>query len=149
MPVACRKETYSSKLVLKDVVSGLPKVGSSPWPSNPDMFRTEVISLCFFIFLGIIDGMKILPTTKLGKRSLLLLVIFFALIASNTVIVRGIFKQEVGAALTDNLFLTALCFAAAAIITGIISVWKYKERSLLIFAYVVFGPLLTISLFGV
>jgi len=27
---ACRKETYSSKLVLKDVVSGLPKVGRIP-----------------------------------------------------------------------------------------------------------------------
>jgi len=38
---ACRKETYSSKLVLKDVVSGLPKVGRIPpgVPKQAPVFR--------------------------------------------------------------------------------------------------------------
>jgi hypothetical protein len=40
MPVACRKEIYSSKLVLKDVDSGLPKVGQvPPGPPFPVMVK--------------------------------------------------------------------------------------------------------------
>jgi hypothetical protein len=44
--VAVRKETYSSKLVLKDVVSGLPKVGRVP-VAPPNKKRSKVTSFFF------------------------------------------------------------------------------------------------------
>ena len=50
---ACRKETYSSKLVLKDVVSGLPKVGRIP----PGVPLGSCLNSCYSLIMKIVHSL--------------------------------------------------------------------------------------------
>lgn len=97
--------------------------------------------------------MKILPVTKLGKWSLILLVGFFLLFIFTTVVIVGLFHQEGGNSFTDNLFISIPMFSAfgcaiAAFVAGVVSVWKYKERSLLVFVPIGLGLIITLFIIG-
>lgn len=97
--------------------------------------------------------MKILPATKLGKWSLMLLAGFFLLFIFTAVVIIGLFHQEGGDSFTDNLYISIPMFSAfgcaiAAIVTGVVSVWKYKERALLIYLPIILGLLITYFIIG-
>jgi hypothetical protein len=87
----------------------------------------------------------VLPKTKLGKWSAGLVVLFFLLLATGMTVV-SVFKQEGGETFFDNLWisipmLSAGAAAIAAFVTGIISIWKSKERSALVFVVSLIGLL--------
>jgi hypothetical protein len=97
--------------------------------------------------------MKILPITKLGKWSLVLLLGFFLLFIFTIVVIVGIFKQEGGESFTDNLLisipmLSAFGLAITALLSGIVSVLKYKERALLVYLLIILGLIITLYIFG-
>ena len=89
--------------------------------------------------------MKIIPKTSLGKWSVRLIVLFFLLLAT------GIFIISRQGPRTDETFfdnpaasipmLGAGASAIAAFFTGILSIWKYKERSILVFVATAIGLL--------
>jgi len=94
-----------------------------------------------------------LPKTKPGKWSLWLLVGFLLLLLFTSVVVIGLFNQEGGKTFADNLFISIPIFGAfgsaiTSFVTGVISVWKYKERSLFVFITVVLGLLITLFIIG-
>lgn len=97
--------------------------------------------------------MKLLPTTKLGKWSLVLLAGFFLLFIFTAVVIVGLFHQEGGKTFTDNLLISIPMFSAfvlviMAFIAGVVSIWKYKERSLLIYVPIVLGLVISAFLIG-
>jgi hypothetical protein len=97
--------------------------------------------------------MNILPKTKLGKWSLWLLAGFFLLLLFTTVIVVGLFNQEGGKTFIDNLYISIPMFSAfgsaiAAFVIGVVSVWKYKERALIIAIPIIIGLLVTLFILG-
>ena len=97
--------------------------------------------------------MKSLPTTQLGKWSVGLIASTIGLFIFTSFIVVGLFKQVGGDSLTDNLYISipmilAAGSAVAALITGLISVWKYKERSMLIAVPILVGLIITLFLLG-
>lgn len=96
--------------------------------------------------------MKILPITKLGQWSVGLTAIFFLLIGSVMVLV-NVFHQGGGNTFFDNYFISipmlfAVLSAIAASVTGIVSVRKYKERSLLVAIPISIGLMLVVFLLG-
>ena len=96
--------------------------------------------------------MAILPTTRLGRWSCGLIMAFFLLLVLVTIIV-NLFNQEGGKTFFDNLFisipmLSAVTAAIAASITGIISMWKHKERSILVFTATTTGLLIVLFVLG-
>jgi len=84
-----------------------------------------------------------LPTTTLGKWSIgmgLSLILFFIL--SFAIIILG--HQTGGETFSDNLYIAVPMFLAgisgiAALITGIICILRYKERSVLVFMAALIG----------
>lgn len=98
-------------------------------------------------------NMKVLPTTQLGKWSVGFLATTIGLFIFTSFVVVGLFKQVGGDTLTDNLFISIPMILAAGLaimglITGLISVWRYKERSLLIAVPIVVGLIITLFLLG-
>lgn len=86
-----------------------------------------------------------MPKTILGKWSVGLIITFFLLLATGMTVV-SVFKQEGGETFFDNLWisipmLSAGAAAIAAFFTGIISIWKSKERSILVFVASLIGLL--------
>lgn len=97
--------------------------------------------------------MKILPTTKLGKWSVGSLAGFFLIFALTSFVIVGIFGQKGGDTFTDNLLISipmasAFGMAIASFIIGIISIFKYKERSILVYASVGLGLMIALFLIG-
>lgn len=97
--------------------------------------------------------MRILPKTKSGAWSLYLLLGFVLLFLFTTTVIIGIFHQEGGDTPADNLYisipmLSAFGLAIATFITGVFSIWKHRERSLLVYAAVAFGAFITLLLIG-
>src|SRR3989344_4200155 len=94
--------------------------------------------------------MKFLPRTKLGKRSLILIICFFLfLIIAHILIATG---QEGGETFLDNLYISvpmllAALSALSAFVTGIISIIK-KERAILVYLSTLIGFLILIFLIG-
>ncbi|OGY24460.1 MAG: hypothetical protein A2172_04920 [Candidatus Woykebacteria bacterium RBG_13_40_15] len=93
-----------------------------------------------------------LPKTTLGKWSVGLVVLFFLLLATGMTAV-SVFKQEGGETIFDNLWisipmLSAGAAAIAALITGIISIWKSKERAILVFVATLIGLLVLWFIIG-
>lgn len=91
--------------------------------------------------------------TRLGKWSLILLAGFFLLFIFTTVVIVGLFHQEGGDSFIDNLYISIPMFIAfnsvmAAFVTGIVSVWKYKERSLLVYVPIALGLLIALFVVG-
>ena len=96
--------------------------------------------------------MAILPTTRLGRWSCGLIAAFFILLVLVVIIV-NVFNQEGGKTFLDNLFisipmLSAVTAAIASSITGIISMWKHKERSVLVFTATTIGLLIVLFVLG-
>lgn len=96
--------------------------------------------------------MGILPTTHLGKWSAKLIAAFFLLLGTTMVVV-SVFHQEGGETFSDNLLISIPMFGAAlaamaAFVTGIISVWKYKERSIFVFITIAIGFLVLFFVLG-
>ena len=86
---------------------------------------------------------RILPQTTLGKWSVGLAIAFVLLLASGMVVVQG-FGQEGGETFLDNLWisipmLSAGASAIAAFFTGMASIWKQKERAILVFIVSLIG----------
>ncbi len=91
--------------------------------------------------------MNILPKTKLGKWSVGLIIAFFALLLFTAIVVIGLLNQDgsqvnVNKTLVSVPVLCAVLSAVAAFITGILSIRKHKERSILVFASTAIGLLL-------
>ena len=96
--------------------------------------------------------MKIIPKTSLGKWSVRLIVLFFLLLAT------GIFIISRQGPRTDETFfdnpiasipvLSAGASAIASFFTGVLSIWKYKERSIFVFVACLIGLLVLIFLLG-
>jgi hypothetical protein len=92
-----------------------------------------------------------IPTTVLGKWSVGLLIIFFLLFVLLQLLV--FLGQRGGNTLTDNLFLAILGIlmaisGIAAFFTGIISIIKSKERSILVFLATIIGFLILFFVAG-
>jgi len=97
--------------------------------------------------------MKALPKTRLGKWSCGLILAFAILFLFTTIVIVGLFKQQGGNTIFDNLFISvpmisAITCAIAAFVTGVISVWKYKERSLVVFVPITIGLLIALFVLG-
>jgi|SRR3989344_4318157 len=97
--------------------------------------------------------MKALPQTRLGKWSCRLILAFAILFLFTTIVVVGLFHQEGGKTLLDNLFISipmisGVLSAIAAFVTGVISVWKYKERSLAVIVPIATGLLIALFILG-
>lgn len=97
--------------------------------------------------------MKLLPSTKLGKLSLKFVVGYFLIFIFTAVVIIGLFKQEGGETFSDNLYLSIPMFSAfglviAAFVTGIVSIIKYKERSLLVYLPIALGLLIAFFIVG-
>lgn len=93
-----------------------------------------------------------MPKTKLGKWSVGLSVVFFLLLATGIFII-----SRQGPRIDQTFFdnpaasipiLGAGVSAIAAFITGIIAIWKRKERSILVFAATLIGLLVMLFLLG-
>ena len=89
--------------------------------------------------------MSLLPKTTLGKWSVGLIIAFFLLLATGIAVV-SVFKQEGGETFFDNLWisipmLSAGAAAIAAFFTGALSIWKSKERAVLVFVASLIGLL--------
>ena|SRR3989338_3379077 len=85
-----------------------------------------------------------LPKTTLGKWSFGLIISFFLLLICTTLIVSS--GQEGGETIFDNLLISIPMLAAglcaiASFITGIISIIKHKERSILVYISTFIGLL--------
>ncbi len=84
-----------------------------------------------------------LPTTTLGKWSISLAIsLFFLFILSLAITILG--HQTGGETFFDNLYISVPMFLAgisgiAALITGIICILRYKERSVLVFMAALIG----------
>jgi len=84
-----------------------------------------------------------LPTTTLGKWSISLAIsLFFLFILSFAIIVLG--HQTGGETFSDNLYIAVPMFLAgisgiASLITGVIGILRYRERSVLVFMSAVIG----------
>lgn len=92
-----------------------------------------------------------MPKTKIGKWSVGLLIAFIVfLVIGNIIVASG---QEGGDTIFDNLYisipmiLAALC-AIAALITGLVSIIKNKERSVLVIIATLIGLIITWFVFG-
>ena len=86
---------------------------------------------------------KILPQTTLGKWSVGLIIAFFLLLATGMFVVQ-VLRQEGGETFFDNLWISITMLGAgacaiAALFTGIISIWRYKERSVFVFIATLMG----------
>ena len=86
-----------------------------------------------------------IPRTSLGKWSVGLIVAFFLLLATGMTVV-SVFHQTGGETFFDNLWisipmLSAGACAIAAFFTGALSIWKSKERSILVFVASLIGLL--------
>ena len=86
-----------------------------------------------------------MPKTKLGKWSVGLVIAFFLLLATGMIVV-SVFHQTGGDTIFDNLWisismLSAGASAIAATFTGIVSVWRQKERAILVFVSSLIGLL--------
>lgn len=97
-------------------------------------------------------SMKVLPKTQLGKWSIGLIVAAFCLLIIGVIVVR-VFHQTGGKTIFSNLYisipmLSAGASAVAAFVTGVISVWKYKERGLLVAVPIIIGFLVTMFMIG-
>lgn len=78
---------------------------------------------------------------------------FFSLLIFTTMVIMGIFKQEGGETLTDNLYismpmLSAFILMLTSLITGVISVVKHKERSVIIYISTAIGLIVASFLLG-
>lgn len=94
---------------------------------------------------------KILPQTVLGKWSLKLFLVFLASLA--TLMAFAASGQEGGETVFDNLYLgipgiLAAISVMASCITGAVSIFSKKERSLLIFAVAFLTLLAAIFIIG-
>ena len=83
-----------------------------------------------------------MPTTSIGKRSVGFLIIFFALMAGFYSLLS--LGQRGGETFFSNPLLAINILAAgasgaASFFTGIISIWKQKERSILVFVATAIG----------
>lgn len=92
-----------------------------------------------------------LPKTKLGKWAVGLIVVFFALFILFQLLVAS--GQRGGETFFDNLMLTIPIFLAgicgiAAFFTGIVSIIKSKERSVLFFLTVMVGLFVLVFVVG-
>ncbi|MCR8898153.1 hypothetical protein NWF34_14485 [Gordonia sp. GONU] len=97
--------------------------------------------------------MEILPRTKLGKWSSALLAAYFLIFIFTNLVIVGLFHQEGGETFTDNLYvsipmLSVFVLAVAALVTGGLSVFRYKERALLVYASIALGLTITIFMIG-
>jgi len=86
---------------------------------------------------------KILPKTTLGKWSVGLIIAFFLLLATGMIVV-SVFHQTGGNTIFDNLWISvpmlgAGASAIAAAFVGIVSVWRQKERAVLVFVPITIG----------
>jgi len=84
-----------------------------------------------------------IPKTLLGKWSVGLIVAFFLLLATGMTVV-SVFRQEGGETFFDNFWisipmLSAGAAAIAAFFTGALSIWKSKERAILVFIATLIG----------
>ena len=96
--------------------------------------------------------MGVLPTTHLGKWSAKLIVAFFFLLGATMVVV-SVFHQEGGETFSDNLLISIPMFSAvataiAASVAGIVSIWKHKEHSVLVFIATAIGFLVLFFVLG-
>lgn len=87
--------------------------------------------------------MIILPQTKLGRWSIGLAIAFFVLLATGRVVVK-VFGQEGGETFLDNLWISVPMLGAgasivAAFFVGVVSIWKQKERAILVFIVSLIG----------
>lgn len=97
--------------------------------------------------------MKILPSTELGKWSAGLAGMFVAFLLFTTVVIVGLLGQSRGDAFFDNLFisipmLVGLAAALGSFAVGGLSIWKYRERSLLVISATLLGFLITLFALG-
>ena len=86
-----------------------------------------------------------IPKTLLGKWSAGLIIAFFLLLATGMFVV-SVLGQTGGETFFDNLWisipmLSAGVAAIAAFFTGIVSIWKSKERAVLVFIASLIGLL--------
>ena len=94
----------------------------------------------------------LLPTTRLGKWSIgLIISLFLFFLLGMAIVTLG--HQTGGKTFFDNLYIAIPMFIAgisgiAAFITGIICIFKYKERSLLVFVSSFVGLAVLIFLLG-
>ena len=96
--------------------------------------------------------MYFLPKTKFGKWSFGLLIAFFLLLATGMIVVQG-FGKEGGETFLDNLWISvpmlgAGASAIAAFFAGIVSIWRQKERAILVFATIIVGLLVLLFVVG-
>ena len=81
-----------------------------------------------------------MPKTSLGKWSVKLIILFFLLLATGMFVVSAL-GQRGGETIFDNLtisipMLSSGTSAIAAFFIGVLSIWKYKERSIFVFWFV-------------
>ena len=93
-----------------------------------------------------------MPKTKLGKWSVGLIIAFCLLLATTMFVVQ-VLGQEGGKTFFDSPaisipMLGAGTSAVAAFFTGIVSIWKYKERAILVFAASIIGLLVLLFVVG-
>ena len=86
---------------------------------------------------------NILPQTKLGKWSVGLAIAFFGLLATGMFEVQ-VLGQQGGKTFFDNAMLSIPMLGAgasivAAFFTGVASIWKQKERAILVFLATLLG----------
>ncbi len=96
--------------------------------------------------------LRIMPSTQLAVWSLWLIVLFVAVLASVTLTTQ-IFNLQGGETFTDNLFvskpmLVAMGVAICAFVIGVLSVARYKERSLIVAIPILLGLVVVIYLLG-
>ena len=87
--------------------------------------------------------MIFMPRTALGKWSVGLVILFFLLLATGMLVV-SVWKQRGGETFFDNPvigipMLGAGVSAIAAFFTGLLSIWKYRERSIFVFISTLIG----------
>lgn len=97
--------------------------------------------------------MDFIPKTKLGKWSLSLIIALIVLFLFMSLVLVGLLHQTGGDTLFDNIplaitaILAGLC-GISSFITGIISIFKQKERSLFVYLSTLISFLLIIFLLG-
>jgi hypothetical protein len=95
---------------------------------------------------------KILPTSQLAKKSMVLLLFALAMFALANIVVT-VFHQNGGENIFSNLYISISMLITglaimASFVTSVISIWKYKERSVLITVPLIIGLLTMFFLIG-
>ena len=96
--------------------------------------------------------LNFMPKTLLGKWSIYLITLFFLLLATGMFVISA-FEQRGGGTFFDNPVISipmlgAGASAIAVFLTGAISIWKYKERSIFVFVATLIGLFVLIFVLG-